>query len=60
MRRVRDPAGRSREMFCRPVLPSGKAKVRFLTSIVGEGIFANCCWVSRLFAFLGEFVDVSR
>lgn len=38
MSSVREPAGRSREMFWRPVLPSGKAKVRSLTSIVGEGI----------------------
>lgn len=39
IRRVREPAGREREMFRRPVLPSGKANVRSLTSIVGEGIF---------------------
>jgi len=49
IRRVREPAGREREMFCRPVLPSGKAKVRSLTSIVGEGMAASesCCDCSR-------------
>lgn len=37
MRSVREPAGRSRETFWRPVLPSGKAKVRLLVWIVGAG-----------------------
>lgn len=33
---MREPAGRSRVTFCSPVLPSGKAKVRSWTWIVGE------------------------
>ena len=37
MRRVREPAGSSSKMFCRPVVPSGKAKVRSLTETFGEG-----------------------
>jgi hypothetical protein len=40
MSKVRDPAGRLREIFVKPVEPSGKAKVRFLTSIVGSGFDA--------------------
>lgn len=30
------PAGRSSNIFCRPVLPSGKANVRSETLIVGK------------------------
>lgn len=35
IRRVRDPGGRERVMFCRPVVESGKVKVRLLTEMEG-------------------------
>lgn len=38
MSRARERAGRSMETLVRPVVPSGKAKVRSLTRIVGGGI----------------------
>ena len=37
IKRVRDPAGKFRLMFCRPVVPSGNAKVRFWTMMLGLG-----------------------
>jgi hypothetical protein len=49
---VREPAGRSREMFFRPVVPSGKANVRLVTVMLGLGglaAIALCllCWRLR-------------
>jgi hypothetical protein len=34
---VREPAGRPKEIFCSPVVPSGKANVRFVTAMLGLG-----------------------
>lgn len=45
MSRLREPAGRSMEMSVRPVVPSGKAKVRPLVAMVGEGILIRSCLV---------------
>jgi hypothetical protein len=36
---LREPAGRVRETFWRPEVPSGKAKVRSLVVMLGAGIF---------------------
>ena len=49
IKRVREPAGRFREIFCRPVVPSGKANVRLVTVMFGLGrlaAIALCllCW----------------
>lgn len=54
MSRVREPTGRSSEMLVRPVEPSGKAKVRLLTVMVGSAIGA----VSGLFFRLFKGADV--
>jgi len=39
IKRLREPAGRVRETFWRPEVPSGKAKVRSLVVMLGAGIF---------------------
>lgn len=41
MSRLREPAGRSRETFWRPLVPSGKEKVRSFVAIEGEGIVGS-------------------
>lgn len=38
MSRLREPEGRSSDTCLRPVVPSGKAKVRSLVAMVGAGI----------------------
>ena len=53
---VREPAGRSRLMFWRPVVPSGKAKMRFVTAIFGLGRLAAIVSCVLCLAFATEIL----
>jgi hypothetical protein len=52
IKRLREPAGRSRQTFSRPEVPSGKAKVRALVEMLGAtmvaGVYGRDC-LGRLF-----------
>ena len=54
MSRARERAGRSREMFLRPVVPSGKAKVRSRTWTDGEGGVAAIPVLAQVVGVLQE------
>lgn len=48
MSKVREPAGRSREILERPVVVSGKVKVRLLMEIVGSDMVGEVVSVAYI------------